>query len=206
MRPILIFVVLAFASVSVACDEGYPTPEPTQPTSVQVTLPTKPSLAKRPYARTHPDGSLTVEALMRERRVYMDQAVKVRGVVKKLVQCAAPPAPAYIPPTPDPRAVRRGEVPAEPTPPPAPKPPRTCDPPPHAYIVDQDPVSKRELLVYGSMFSPLADFQMGDTVVVEGKFGIVSTDGVYLRQAGLVELADTPEPEPEPVPAPEEDK
>ena len=126
---------------------------------------------------------------MRNRDEFLGKTVKVRGVVTKLVQCPAPPAP---PVAPDAGPAGADVVVAPPLP------PRLCDPPPQAYLVDGDRASRRELLVYGSMRSPIADFADKAEVTVEGRFDIVSQDGVFLRQAGMLVLDDVAPPEPAP--------
>jgi hypothetical protein len=123
--------------------------------------------------------------------------VTVRGVVKKLTKCPEPPPPPPPPPDAVPEVVD-SDVP----PPPPPRPPRTCNPPPHLFLVDAKPASKRELLVYGSMWSVLPTLSEGQEIALTGSFDIVSKDGVFLRQAGLLVLDDLPEPTPPPAAEP----
>jgi len=183
-------IVLALTvAVGPGCKQEIPLPPPATRADASVTLPPTPSLTEKPYAKFHPDGVLTVEGIMRNRDEFLGKTMKVRGVVTKLVVCPTPPAPE-----PDPDA---GPVDDDVVVPP-PLPPRLCDPPPQAYLVDKDKVSRRELLVYGSMRSPIKDFAEGAEVTVEGRFDIVSRDGVFLRQAGLLVLEDL-EPPPPPV-------
>jgi len=167
--------------VGSGCQPEIPIPEPSTRSSVAVTLPETPNLTPRAYDRFHSDGSLTVEGLLRHRQDSLGHVVTVRGKVHRLTLCEAPPLPEDAP---------------EDAPPPPP--PRTCDPPPHAFLVDDPRVSARELLVYGTMRSPLADLEVGQVVTLEGRFDIMSRDGVFLRQAGLLFLPDRPaEPRPE---------
>lgn len=176
------------------CDKEIPKPRPSQRSDVVVPLPTAPDLTQKPYEKLNADGSYTVEGLLRERDKLIGESVTVRGVVKKLTRCPPPPPP----PPPDPDAtpdVVDSDVP----PPPPPRPPRTCNPPPHLFMVDAKPASKRELLVYGSMWSVLPTLADGQEVSLTGSFDIVSKDGVFLRQAGLLVLDDLPEPVPAPV-------
>ncbi len=130
----------------------------------------------------------STEGIVRHRDDFLGKDVQVRGVVKKLVKCPQPPPVEPL------DVVEEGQESDAWAPPP--RPPRTCDPPPHAYLVDKDAVSDRELLVYGSMWSPLADLELGQEVTLDGRFDIVSKDGVFLRQAGLVVLEDLPAPAP----------
>lgn len=175
-----------------ACKQEIPLPPPSERSNVAVTLPPTPTLAVKPYERLHPDGVLTVEGLMRNRDEFLGKVVKVRGVVSELTHCPTPP-PAE--PVLDDKGV---EVPQPP-----PRPPRTCDPPPHAILVDKGREAPRELLVYGSMYSAIEHFEVGAEATVEGTFDIVSRDGVFLRQAGLL---TTPDIIPDiPIDPPEED-
>lgn len=181
------------------CDKQDKKPQLSERSTKTVTLPPKPVLKELPYKVTHADGALTIEGIMRGRDDHIGKDVKVRGIIEKLVQCPEPPPPPPPPPV-DPFAPQQLDAAGNPVPPPEPPPPprrpRTCNPPPHAYLKDATPVSKRRLLVYGSMWSKLENFKMGDSVTVEGRFDIVSRDGVFLRQAGLVIMPDLPPPEP----------
>ncbi len=183
-------------AVATGCGKEIPKPKPSQRSDVTVPLPPSPDLTAKPYEKLNADGSYTVEGLLRERDKLLGESVTVKGVVKKLVKCPPPPPP----PPPDPDAVAE-VVDMDVPPPPPPRPPRTCNPPPHLFLVDKTPASKRELLVYGSMWSVLPELSDGQEVSLTGSFDIVSKDGVFLRQAGLLVLDDLPEPEP---PAPPE--
>lgn len=181
---------LTLASIG-GCGKEIAKPKPSERSDVAVALPPAPDLTQKPYEKLNADGSYTVEGLLRERDKLIGESVTVRGVVKKLTKCPPPPPP----PPPDPDAtpdVVDSDVP----PPPPPRPPRTCNPPPHLFLVDAKPASKRELLVYGSMWSVLPTLTEGQEVSLTGGFDIVSKDGVFLRQAGLLVLDDLPEPKP----------
>ena len=208
-RPLGAFIaaaaLISTSAVSTGCEPEIPRPRTSVPSNVAVPLPPSPELVRKPYDRVNADGTLTVEGLLRERDKQLGETVSVSGVVKKLVVCPeVPPEPAPEPPPPEPGAKppKPGEVVA--APPPPPRPPRTCSPPPHFFLVDKTPVSKRELLVYGSMWSVLPTLKEGQEVSLVGQFDIVSKDGVFLRQAGLLILDDLPEvvPQPEPTPTP----
>ncbi|TNF26701.1 MAG: hypothetical protein EP329_20880 [Deltaproteobacteria bacterium] len=187
--PFALPVVIAAVVAGTGCKQEIPLPPPATRADASITLPATPNLTEKPYAKFHPDGVLTVEGIMRNRDEFLGKTMMVRGVVTKLVQCPTPPAPE-----PDPDA---GPVDDDVVVPP-PLPPRLCDPPPQAYLVDKEKVSRRELLVYGSMRSAIKDFQEGAEVTVEGRFDIVSKDGVFLRQAGMLVLEDLAPPEPPP--------
>jgi hypothetical protein len=159
------------------CGTEIPKPKPSVRSNVQVALPEKPDLTARPFKKTHEDGSATVEGLLREREKHLGETVSVRGMVKKLVKCPEAGAP------------KEGDVVGG-------RPARTCNPPPHFFLVDKEPGSPRELLVYGSMWSVLPQMNEGEEVTLSGSFDIVSKDGVFLRQAGLLLLEDLPEPKP----------
>jgi len=184
----------AFGIVAVGliggCTKDIPKPRPSERSDVSVGLPPAPDLAKKPYEKLNADGSYTVEGLLRERDKLIGESVTVRGVVKKLQKCPPPPPP------PPPEADALVEViDSDVPPPPPPRPPRTCNPPPNLYLIDAKPASKRELLVYGSMWSVLPTLGDGQEVSLTGSFDIVSKDGVFLRQAGLLVLDDLPAPE-----------
>ena len=183
--------VLATALIGGGCDKDIAKPKPSERSDVAVAIPPAPDLAKKPYEKLNADGSYTVEGLLRERDKLIGESVTVRGVVKKLTKCPPPPPP----PPPDPDATP-DVVDSDAPPPPPPRPPRTCNPPPHLFLVDAKPASKRELLVYGSMWSVLPTLADGQEVSLTGGFDIVSKDGVFLRQAGLLVLDDLPEPTP----------
>ena len=190
------WVITAGALLATGCSKDIAKPKPSERSDVSVALPPAPELAKKPYDKLNADGSYTVEGLLRERDKLIGESVTVKGVVTKLVKCPPPPPP----PPPNPDAVQ-DVVDKDAPPPRPPRPPRTCNPPPNLYLVDAKPVSKRELLVYGSMWSVLPTLVEGQEVSLTGSFDIVSKDGVFLRQAGLLVLDDLPEPEP---PAPVE--
>jgi hypothetical protein len=181
---------LGFALALAGCGNEVPRPKPSERAEVTVALPPAPTLTKRSYEKLAGDGSYTVEGLLRERDKLLGESVSVRGVVKKIQKCPEPPPPP--PPVVDADAKGGDVVP----PPPPPRRPRTCNPPPHFFLVDKNPSSKRELLVYGSMWSVLPNLEDGQEVTLAGSFDIVSKDGVFLRQAGLVVLDDLPEAPP----------
>jgi len=185
--PWLVLAPLALAG----CGKEIAKPKPSERSDVAVALPAAPDLTQKPYEKLNADGSYTVEGLLRERDKLIGESVTVRGVVKKLTRCPPPPPP----PPPDPDATP-DVVDSDAPPPPPPRPPRTCNPPPHLFMVDAKPASKRELLVYGSMWSVLPTLADGQEVSLTGSFDIVSKDGVFLRQAGLLVLDDLPEPVP----------
>ncbi len=173
-------LTVGFAALISGCGAEVPKPKPSVRSNVQVALPDKPDLTAKPFKKVHEDGTSTVEGVLREREKYVGETVTVRGVVKKLVVCpevAAPDAADAV-----------GSKP---------RPDRTCNPPPHFFLVDKEPASKRELLVYGSMWSVLPQMKEGEEVTLTGAFDIVSKDGVFLRQAGLLILDDLPKPKPD---------
>jgi hypothetical protein len=194
--------LMSGASLLLGCEPEIHKPKPSVRSNVVVPLPPSPELVRKPYEKVNKDGTLTVEGILRERATYIGEGVTVRGVVKKLVKCPeVPPEPAPEPvPNEKPKApgAPGAKDTAELAPPPPPRPPRTCSPPPHFFLVDKNPVSRRELLVYGSMWSVLPALKEGAEVTLAGQFDIVSKDGVFLRQAGLLILDDLPEVMPTP--------
>ncbi len=175
-----------------ACEKPIPRPAPSTRSNVVVTLPASPELTARPYRKVNDDGTLTVEGLLRERDQLLGDTVSVTAKVDKAVLCAPVPPP---PPA---------EPPAADAPPPAPIVPDTCNPPQHLVLVDADARAdtKWRLTVYGTMKSALKDAKEGAVLSLTGHFDIVSKDGVFLRQGGLLLLDDLPELPPEPKAAP----
>lgn len=194
----LVSGVALSGALLMGCEPEINKPKPSVRSNVVVPLPPSPELVRKPYEKVNKDGTLTVEGILRERATYIGEGVTVRGVVTKLIKCPElPPEPA-----PEPEVVPRNKPKGKDTAelPPPPRPPRTCSPPPHFFLVDKSPVSKRELLVYGSMWSVLPILKEGSEVTLAGQFDIVSKDGVFLRQAGLLILDDLPEVMPVPDP------
>ncbi len=171
-----------------ACETTIPRPAPSVRPATTVTLPAAPELTARPFRMINADGSFTVEGLLRSRDKVLGDTVTVSGKVVKLVKCEAPPAPA----------------PANPEEPqPIPEIPPTCTPTQHLVLADEGGNSKYQLTVYGTMRSMLGLAELNQPMTLTGHFDIVSTDGMMLRQAGLLLLDDIPvEPPAEPAPAP----
>lgn len=202
---------LALTTISLgACDEKKATQVSVR-SSKKVALPKKPELKPREYKKTYDDGAWTVEGLLKHRKDNLDKTVSVRGKLSKVVQCPPPPPP----PEPTEEEIKererinklRKKRGLEPLEPPKPKRrPRTCNPRPHAFMVDPGSDERYKLLVAGSMWSQLVDFEEGQELTLKGEYVIVSPDGHYLRQAGMLLLEDLPEPEPEPEPDKEEGK
>ena len=66
-------------------------------------------------------------------------------------------------------------------------------------LQDVPPNPRFKLLVAGSMYSPLKVFKLDQVVTIEGVFDMVSPDGHYMQQDGLVHLKDLPEEDDEPI-------
>lgn len=173
-----------------------------------VELPKKPALTPPKYTKTHPDGVWTVEGLLRNNKEVMGKTVKVRGKIVELRQCP-PPEPyteaelarhaelheKWVKQVKWVKATRSKKIPA---PEPILKPKkqsRSCNPRPLAMLQDAPPNDRFKLLVAGSMYSPLKNFKDGQTITIEGMFDMVSPDGHYMQQDGLMHLKDLPEPE-----------
>jgi len=193
LAPVTAAVIAMAGGLFGGCTKDIAKPKPSERSDVTIALPAAPDLAKKPYDKLNADGSYTVEGILRERDKLIGESVTVRGVVKKLQKCPPPPPPP--PPEPDAVAAVPEVVDSDAPPRPPPRPARTCNPPPSLYLVDAKPASKRELLVYGSMWSVLPTLGEGQEVSLTGSFDIVSKDGVFLRQAGLLVLDDLPAPE-----------
>lgn len=158
-----------------ACDKPIPVPGPTERSEVEVPLPPSPDLTPKPFEKFHDDGSYTVEGAMRGVEMLAGETVSVKGIVEGLKLCDTDTLPADL----------EDDSPVRPE--------RLCDPPPQLMLRDAEPVSKRKLLVYGSMWSVMPTLKEGQEVTLTGRLNIVSGDGLILRQAGLLELDDLPE-------------
>lgn len=191
-------LLLAAALTVPACKKEIPLPGPSTRSTEVAQLPPKPDLQKPAIREKNPDGSYTVEGLLQRRDKHLGETLTVRGKVARVTKCV-PKEPIIPPPSPD------GTLPEDAIDALPPLPPTNCDPPPSAYLVDDPPQSQRQLLVYGTMRSVLAGFTEGEIVQVKGTFDIISTDGVFLRQAGLLQLPDVEIPKEAPAPEPGED-
>jgi len=181
--------VISLSMAGLGCDKPLPRPEPTVRSTKVVTLPAAPELSVTPYTARHSDGTLTVEGLLRERDKHIGTSVIVRGRVASAVKCA--PIPQDLP----------TDAPPE-TPLPAPVIPDNCTPPQHLVLEDAGGNPKWKLTAYGSMKSQLGLASEGQEVTLTGDFNMISPDGVFLRQGGLLLLPDLAPPAPEPEPAP----
>lgn len=196
MRTLLGAALLAVMALIPACKKEIPLPGPSTRSSEVAQLPPKPNLQRPAIKEKHPDGAYTVEGLLAHRDKHLGEKLTVRAKVVRVTKCA-PKEPIAPPPNPD-GTLSPDAIDALP-----PLPPTNCDPPPSAYLIDDPPQSRRELLVYGTMRSAIAGFEAGQVVQVEGTFDIISSDGVFLRQAGLLQLPDVVLEPTEPAPAPE---
>lgn len=165
-----------------------------QRSTLQVSLPERPSLAPREIKARHGDGAWTVEGFLTADSHKAGEPAKVRGRVVEVFTCPKPPpAPPVEPP--DPKA-KPGDVPPPPPPPKAPH----CPQPPHMYLADSVGATRYQLLVVGSEATEVGRVKKGDEVTVEGSFDVMTRDGAFIRQAGLLVLPEPPPP-PEPPPA-----
>ena len=171
-----------------------------------VELPKKPSLTPPEYVKQHPDGVWTVEGALRHSKELMSKSLRVRGTIVDLVKC--PPPKPHTPEEIEAHnklhdkwkkivklAKRLKKIPPEE---PVLKPKvqdRTCNPRPKAILQDATPNDRFKLLVAGSMYSPLKSFKKGQVVTLEGLFDMVTPDGHYMSQDGLMYLKDIPKAE-----------
>jgi len=174
--------------------------------NVAVELPKKPTLTPPKYVKQHSDGVWTVEGLLRNNKEVMGKTVRVRGKIVELTRC--PPPKPYTQEEIDKfnklhdkwkKLVRLAKKikkipPEEPVLAPK-KQARTCNPRPKAMLMDEPANDRFQLIVAGSMYSPLKDFKDTQTVTIEGLFDMVTPDGHYMSQDGLIHLKDLPEPE-----------
>ncbi len=147
---------------------------------VKVKLPPTPDLTKKEIEVKHGDGTYTVAGVLSKRGELVGRSLTVRGRVLSVTGC---PEPKQAP------VADAADEPAEPAA------PKDCYPPPHMYLGDAGGEGERRLLVTGPMSARVADHVVGRVVTVEGDFDLVSRDGAYIRQAGLLVL---------PAPAPAE--
>jgi hypothetical protein len=153
---------LLFMGTFGAC-KTQPSPVLSTRSDVVVELPPTPDLSEQPWVRAYGDGPLTVEGVVRERSQWLGKEVDVRGVVRGLLLCAE----------------EDGRT------------PRRCVPRQHGFLTDADGSDEgRRLLLTGTMESVLADLKEGELATVRGRLDVVSTDGAFVRQEGLLVLAD----------------
>lgn len=184
-RFAFLFPVAGLAGLP-GCAPPIPRPQVSQRAAEAPALPPAPTLEVKPWRKLLDDGSYTVEGLLRDRDSVMGELVSVTGKVSRVVKCAAPPAVPAPPAAP-------GKPPAEAPPP---QPPATCNPPQHLILVDPEAGStpKWELTVYGTMRSALAEVSEGEVTTLTGDFAMMSPDGVFLRQGGMLLLPDDAPP------------
>ena len=165
--------------VLVACGGGE-TREPSPRSTIQVSLPAPPQLKPPVYKKAFPDGVLTVEGLLRNRDRFLQQTVRVRGIVERVALCQEVKRPVQ-------RRKKRKRRQKEPT-----VSTRTpvwdCPLPPYAILVDGTGSTRFRLRVGGDMSSQVAKMTQGETAVVEGVFDLVSPGGRYVDQQGLIFL------------------
>ena len=142
---------------------------------IKVTLPAKPALVRSKYRRTYDDGVMTVLGLLNHRDSYLKTTLKVRGVITGLALCPA----TVVPKTPR-RRGRKGDA----------EPAQTwdCKRPPYALLADPGGKKSQVLRIGGQMNGPLAHLTKGATVTLTGFFDLVSPDGKYVDQQGLLFL------------------
>ena len=171
-----------------------------------VELPKKPTLKAPEYVKQHPDGVWTVEGALRHSKELMSKPLRVRGTIVELKQC--PPPKPHTPEEIEAhnklhdkwkklvKYAKRTKMRAPDEPVLKPKvQDRTCNPRPRAVLQDATPNERFKLLVAGSMYSPLKNFKKGQVVTLEGLFDMVTPDGHYMSQDGLLHLKDIPKPD-----------
>ena len=170
---------LGLTVAAAACDTHAERPLSTR-SKVKVKLPPTPDLTPKDVQIKHSDGTFTVAGVLSKRAELVGRAITVRGRVLSVSGCPAPPAPADADAADAPPPVRED-----------------CYPPPHLYIGDAADAAERRLLVTGPMSAGVADQVVGRVVTLQGDFDLVSPDGAYIRQAGLLVLPAPAPREPE---------
>ena len=186
--------MVLLAGISVGCDAK--TDDVVSPRSgINVQLPSKPELRKPRYKRTHGDGVLTVEGLLRDRDAHLNREVTVRGKVDRLHLCERT-AQETIPAQPrggSSRRLNRAEkgtggvelaVGSDQT-------VWKCRQQPYAMLVDTRGNERFRLRVGGSMRSRLASLKEGELVDLTGEFDVVSSNRKYMDQRGVLYLRDS---------------
>lgn len=168
LKPTLTLVVLGMCSF--ACG-GETESLLSKRSSVAVDLPAKPTLHPPTYVREHPDGVLTVEGLLRDPEPHVGRDIQVRGRVDALVLCKKRPA-----------RQAPGEA-GDPT-----SDAWICASQPHAFLVDRIGDKRHRLRLAGSMESRLSSLTIGEQVDLRGTFDLVSPQGKYVDQHGLLFL------------------
>ena len=114
--------------------------------------------------------------LLASEGTHHGEVVRVRGRVVEVRHCPKAPAPAE--PAPD---GTTAEAPF-------------CAKPPHIYLADSE--EGKRLLVAGSEATAVGIAVAGKDLTVEGLFDVLSPDRQFIRQAGLIALAEPPPPLP----------
>ncbi|MCB9728710.1 MAG: hypothetical protein H6744_16315 [Deltaproteobacteria bacterium] len=169
--------------------------------TLKVSLPEAPSLEPREVKARYPDGAWTVEGFLTADGHAAGEKAKVRGRVVEVFTCPKPPPPPPVEEDPNAPKPKPGE---ELPPPPPPKAP-FCPQPPHMYLADAVGATRYQLLVVGSEATEVGRVAKGDEVTVDGSFDVMTRDGAFIRQAGLLVLPEPPPPPPpaeEPPPSP----
>jgi hypothetical protein len=163
------FALTAFALLP-ACEEE--APGPSTRSEIEVRLPKSPSFEARPEAPKHADGALSIAGLLYNADRSAGQEVTVRGLVADTVPCT--PDPAAEPPK-----SRKGRAAAQ-----------ECHPPSHLYLADDVEAQQDRLLVVGWSRGKVLGVRRGQELTFHGRFQRVSPGGTFIRQAGLLVVAE----------------
>ncbi len=158
-----------------------------------VALPPAPSLTRTIRPVHYAGGAFTVEGLLRG-GAHTGQRVVVRGVVVELHPCKRPAAdrPAAksteAPRSPKlkAQAAAKADHGADTTA--VAQAPITCLREPFLYLADSMQSKRYRLLVAGWAADALDDMKPGRQLTLTGRFDVVTRDGAFIRQSGLLAL------------------
>lgn len=178
-----------------------PGSEPSRPkgSDAELQLPEPPELSGVDVKHRYEDGAWTVPGVLDRGNQLVGRTITVRGRVDEVRHCPPSTATAEGPDaggTGSGRGAGEADAAAGEAADAGSAGPATgrgggpCQPPPHLYLVAPDAGTEagQRLLVVGSMDTAVGEAEEGDELGVEGTFDLVSPDGSFIRQSGLIVL------------------
>lgn len=127
---------------------------------VVVVLPPTPDLTPPVVKLAHDDGVLTIAGISAARSQNLEQQITVRGEVVSTHTCVEPTDGG-----------------------------KPCHPPTHLVIWD-GPDAEARLVVIGQTVEQVEALVVGQELTLTGRFVLISPDGRFIRQAGILVLAE----------------
>ncbi len=175
------FLVGVAAVLAVGCTNSVH--EPSVRSEIEVRLPETPDFQARQPAKMFPDGAFSVLALAESSERNIGKEVTVRGRVADTVICSPGAEAAESANEPQKAQVGRAEKRAQE------RQEEACHPPSHLYLADDVNDEGARLLIVGWPPNKIRGVRSGQELTFRGTFNRVSADGVFIRQAGLLDVA-----------------